>query len=167
SETGTVELDTAGIRAAVTDALLAVGALPPGSPLLADRPDPEPIDWQAPLTDQENSVGLAVRLPFHQATAVIENVTGHDDLVFVLLYGHPWLTGDYFPMITPCFRVIAVDDTGMEHKGVRQRGSEFSTHEGRHSFLFWPPVPPQAKQLRVIVSTLWEAAWALVDIPGR
>jgi hypothetical protein len=26
---------------------------------------------------------------------------------------------------------------------------------------------PQARQLRVTVSTLWEAAWALVDIPGR
>jgi hypothetical protein len=33
--------------------------------------------------------------------------------------------------------------------------------------LFLPPLPPQAKQLRVIVSTLWEAAWALIDIPGR
>jgi hypothetical protein len=166
-ETGTVELDTAGIRAAVTDALLAVGALPPGSPLLAGPPDLELSDWQAPLADQENSVGLAVRLPFRQATVVIENVTGHDDLVFVQLYGHPWLTGDHFPMITPCFRVTAIDDTGLEHKAVHQRGSEFPTHEGRHSFLFWPPVPPQAKQLRVIVSTLWEAAWALVDIPGR
>ncbi len=42
SETGTVELDTAGIRAAVTDALLAVGALPPGSPLLTDRASGSP-----------------------------------------------------------------------------------------------------------------------------
>jgi hypothetical protein len=166
-ETGTVELDAAGIRAAVTDALLAVGALPPDSALLTGLPDDEPSGWQAALVDQENSAGLAVRLPFNQATAVIENITAHEDLVSVQLYGHPWITGDYFPMITPCFRVTAVDDTGMEHKGVRQSGSEFSTHEGRNSFLFWPPVPPQAKQLRVIVSTLWEAAWALIDIPGR
>jgi hypothetical protein len=50
---------------------------------------------------------------------------------------------------------------------VHQSGSEFPNHDGRNSFLFWPPAPPQAKQLRVIVSTLWEAAWALVDIPGR
>ncbi len=98
---------------------------------------------------------------------MIENITVHEDLVSVQLYGHPWITGDYFPMITPCFRVTAVDDTGMEHKGVRQSGSELPTHEGRNSFLFWPPLPPQAKQLRVIVSTLWEAAWALIDIPGR
>jgi hypothetical protein len=87
--------------------------------------------------------------------------------VSVRLYGHPWLAGDYFPMIVPCFRVTAVDDTGIEHQGVLQAGSEFPTHEGRNSFLFWPPVPPQAQQLRVIVSTLWEAAWALIEIPGR
>jgi hypothetical protein len=167
SETGTVELDAIGIRAAVTGALLAVGALPPGSALLTAPLDPAPSGWQAPLTDRLNSAGLAVRLPFNQATAVIENITVHEDLVSVQLYGHPWLTGDYFPMITPCFRVTAVDDTGMEHKGVHQSGSEFPGHEGRNSFLFWPPVPPQARQLRVILSTLWEAAWALIDIPGR
>jgi hypothetical protein len=167
SETGTVELDAAAIRAAVTGALLAVGALPPDSALLTGPPDREPSGWQAPLAGQENSAGLAVRFPFNQATAVIENVTVHEDLVSVQLYGHPWITGDYFPMITPCFRVTAVDDTGMEHKGVRQGGSELPTHEGRNSFLFLPPLPPQAKQLRVIVSTLWEAAWALIDIPGR
>jgi hypothetical protein len=40
-------------------------------------------------------------------------------------------------------------------------------HEGSGAFWFWPPVGPQARQLRVTVSTLWEAAWALVDIPGR
>jgi hypothetical protein len=166
-ETGTVELDAAGIRAAVTDALLAVGALPPDSALLTGPPDHEPSGWQTALVDQENSAGLAVRLPFNQATAVIENITVHEDLVSVQLYGHPWITGDYFPMITPCFRVTAFDDTGMEYKGVRQSGSEFPSHEGRNSFLFWPPVPPQTKQLHVIVSTLWEAAWALIDIPGR
>ena len=40
-------------------------------------------------------------------------------------------------------------------------------HEGSGAFRFWPPVSPKAKQLRVTVSTLWEAAWALIDIPGR
>jgi hypothetical protein len=29
------------------------------------------------------------------------------------------------------------------------------------------PVPPAAKRIRVTVSTLWEAAWAELDIPGR
>jgi hypothetical protein len=36
----------------------------------------------------------------------------------------------------------------------------------RRALWFWPPVGPQARQLRVTVSTLWEAAWALADIPG-
>jgi hypothetical protein len=29
------------------------------------------------------------------------------------------------------------------------------------------PVAPQAKQLRVTVSTRWEAAWALIDITAQ
>jgi hypothetical protein len=33
--------------------------------------------------------------------------------------------------------------------------------------LYGHPVAPQAKRIRVIVSTLWEAAWAEVTIPGR
>jgi len=28
-------------------------------------------------------------------------------------------------------------------------------------------VPPSVKRIRVTVSTLWEAAWAELDIPGR
>ena len=44
---------------------------------------------------------------------------------------------------------------------------DLRAHDGTGSFWFWPPVPTQAKQLRVIVSTRWEAAWALIDIPGR
>jgi len=92
-----VELDTTGIRAAVTrallaagapppgSALLAVGALPPGSALLTRPADPAPSDWQAPLTDQENSAGRAVRLPLNQATAVIENITVHKDRVTGLM----------------------------------------------------------------------------------
>jgi hypothetical protein len=70
-------------------------------------------------------------------------------------------------MIAPCFRVTAVDDTGVKHDGVPDSSSYSPAHDGTGSFWFWPPVPTQAKQLRVIVSTLWEAAWALIDIPGR
>ena len=39
--------------------------------------------------------------------------------------------------------------------------------EGSREFWFWPPVPPSVKRIRVTVSTLWEAAWAELDIPGR
>jgi len=109
--------------------------------------------------------GLAAGLPLRQATAVIESITADDDLVFIQLYGHPWVSGEYWPMITPCFQVRAVNDTGCEHDGVR--GSGGGSPEGSFEFWFWPPVAPAAKRLRVIVSTLWEAAWAEIDIPGR
>ena len=46
-------------------------------------------------------------------------------------------------------------------------GSASPAYEGSGLFWFWPPVAPEAKQVRVTVSTLWEAAWALIDIPGR
>lgn len=184
-ETGTVELDTAAIVAAVTDALLAVGALPAYSALLTRLPYREPTDWQAALvprwgrqyhayetaslpgTGPESVAALAVRLPLSQATAMIENITAHGDLVSVQLYGYPWLTADSWPMITPCFRVTAVDDTGAQYCGEIVSSSQFPTHEGSGACWFSSPVPPQAKQLHVTVSTLWEAAWALIDIPGR
>ena len=175
----TVELDTAGIIAAVADALLRVGALPLDSALLsggaasAGHPG-----WRESLkylwigharqrvrAAQPARAGLAVSLPLRQATAVIESITAHEDLISVQLRGYPWVTGEYWPMITPCFQVRAVDDAGVEHDGVS--GSGGGSPEGSFEFAFWPPVPPAARRLRVIVSTLWEAAWAQIDIPGR
>ena len=180
AEIGTVHLDTAGIVAAVADALLTVGALPQDSAVLTAITDRVRRDWRLALSDrqlalmdtwaapeQTSRAGLAVRLPLEQATVVIENITARDDLVSVQLYGHPWVIGGSWPMITPCFRVTAVDDTGTEHDGHPGNASGSPAREGSGTFWFWPPVGPQARQLRVTVSTLWEAAWALIDIPGR
>lgn len=179
-ETGTVELDTAAIVTAVADALLAVGALPADSAVLTGLPDRVHKDWRLALSNrqlalmdtwaglgQASGAGLAVRLPFEQATAVIENITAREDMVSVRLFGHPWVIGESWPMITPCFRVTAVDDTGEEHQGEPAGQSGSPTCEGSGTFWFWPPVAPRAKQLRVTASTLWEAAWALIDIPAR
>ena len=172
-----VELDVAKIVAAVADALLWTGALPPDSALLSGREAPTP-GWQeelaglwgrqAPLRARENEperAGLAVSLPLRRATAVIESIAAHDDLVTIQLYGHPWVGGEYWPMIVPSFRVGATDDTGAEHEGMP--GSGGGRPEGSREFWFWPPVPPTAQRIRVTVSTLWEAAWAELDIPGR
>ena len=176
----TMELDTAQIVAAVADALLWVGALPRDSALLADgtAAGSKHLGWREPLVHlwgrhahqraraaEPDRAGLAVSLPLRQATAVIESITAHDDLVSVQLYGHPWVTGEYWPMIASCFQVRAVDDTGGEHEGVC--GSGGGSPEGSFEFWFWPPVAPVARRIRVIVSTLWEAAWAEIDIPGR
>jgi hypothetical protein len=173
----TVELDTAQIIAAVANALLWVGALPPDSTLLLSQKSTDP-GWgeqlkhlwgrrahQRARDGEPDRAGLAVRLPMRQATAVIERVSAHEDLISLELYGHPWVTGEYWPMIAPCFAVRAFDDTGAEHQGVPGGGG--GSPEGSWEFWFWPPVPAVAKRIRVIVSTLWEAAWAEVPIPGR
>ena len=172
-----VELDVAKIVAAVADALLWTGALPPDSALLSDWEAPTP-GWreelaglwgrQAHLRARDNEperAGLAVTLPLRRATAVIENIAAQGDLVSIQLYGHPWVSGEYWPMIVPSFQVRATDDAGEEHRGMPGDGG--GRPEGSREFWFWPPVPPSVKRIRVTVSTLWEAAWAELDIPGR
>jgi hypothetical protein len=172
-----VELDVAKIVAAVADALLWTGALPPDSALLSEREAPAP-GWQEELAqlwarqahrqardNEPERAGLAVTLPLRRATSVIESIAAQDELVTIQLYGHPWISGEYWPMIAPCFAVRATDDTGAEHEGMP--GSGGGRPEGSREFWFWPPVPPAAKRIRVTVSTLWEAAWAELDIPGR
>jgi hypothetical protein len=170
--------DTAEIVATVADSLMAVGALPATSTLLREFPGNRP-GWHTPLADrwgvralQRTSGfgagehrGLAVRLPLEQATAVIESVSAQGELVSVRLYGHPWVMGEYWPMITPCFQVRATDDAGDEHEGMPGGWQGLPGHEGSGSFWLWPPVNPARTSMRVIVSTLWEAAWAEVKLP--
>jgi hypothetical protein len=171
-----VELDTAKIVAAVADALLWTGALPPDSLVLSERP--VPFGWQEELAhlwarrahrrardNEPERAGLAVTLPLRRATAVIESIAAQDEFVTIQLYGHPWIGGEYWPMIVPCFAVRATDDTGAEHRGMDGIGG--GRPEDSREFWFWPPVPPAAKRIRVRVSTLWEAAWAELEIPGR
>ncbi len=178
-ETGTVHLDPAAIVSAVAGALLAVGALPSDSPVLADLYGKLRDGWPSPDAGQlaemdrwasaePGVVGsLGVRLPFERAAAAIENITTHEDLVSVQLYGCPWGIGDGWPLITPSFLVTATDDVGAEYEGSLRRCSvSVATLEGSGTFWLWPPVNPRVRQLRVTVSTLWEAAWALLDIPG-
>jgi hypothetical protein len=170
--------DTAEIVAAVADSLMAVGALPVTSPLLREFPASGP-GWYAPLAHrwgrrahQRSSVflaaehrGLGVRLPLERATTVIESVSAPGELVTIQLYGHPWVMGEYWPMITPCFQVRATDDAGNEHDGMPGDWHGLPGHEGTGSFWLWPPVDRACKSLRVTVSTLWEAAWAELELP--
>ena len=170
--------DVAEIIAMVADSLLAVGALPATSALLrapaASRPD-----WQAALasrwfmrTHQQPSDSsatgyqqLEVRLPLEYATAVIERITVQGELVNIQFYGYPWVIGEYWPMITPCFHIRATDDTGNDHEGMPGdwQGDEHG-HAGSGAFWFWPPVDPACSTIRVTVSTLWEAAWAELEL---
>jgi hypothetical protein len=108
-----------------------VGALPVTSTLLREFPGSGP-DWHTRLAHRwghrayqqaarfraAEHHGLIVRLPLEHATAVIESVFAQGELVSIQLYGHPWVMGEYWPMITPCFQVRAVDDAGNEHQGM-------------------------------------------------
>ena len=169
---------TAKIVAMVADSLIAVGALPVTSTLLREVSGSDP-GWHVQLAHRwgrrarQQAVRfraaehrrLVVRLPLEHATAVIESVSAHDDLVSIQLYGHPWVMGEYMPMITPCFQVRAVDDAGDKHEGMPGDWRGFPGDEGSGNFWFWPPVASARKSLRVTVSTLWEAAWAEIELP--
>jgi len=76
-------------------------------------------------------------------------------LVGVQVSGHPWMMGEYWPMITPCFRLRAVDDAGDEHEGMPGGWQGFPGNEGHGSF-FWPPVDPTGNSIRVTVNTPWQ-----------
>jgi hypothetical protein len=170
--------ETADIVATVADSLIAVGALPVTSTLLREFPARGPA-WHTHLAHQWGRRAhqrasrfraaehrrLVVRLPLEHATAVIESVSAQDDLVSIRLYGHPWVYGEYVPMIAPCFQVRAVDDAGNEHEAMPGGWRGFPGHEGNGNFWFWPPVPSARKSIRVTVSTLWEAAWAEIKLP--
>ena len=170
--------ETAEIVATVADSLMAVGALPVTSTLLREFPGSAP-GWHAALAHRWRRRAhqraarfraaehrrLVVRLPLENATAVIESVSAQDDLVSIQLYGHPWVWGEYPPMIAPCFQVRAVDDAGNEHEGRPGDWRGFPGGEGSGTFWFWPPVPSARKSIRVTVSTLWEAAWADIELP--
>jgi hypothetical protein len=179
-ETGSVELDTAAIMTAVADALVAVGTLPPDGAVLTGIADRVRRDWRLTLSDRQlallgplaeagptSRADLAVRLPLERATVLLESIAAREDMVSVQLYGYPWIFENHWPLIAPSFRVTAVDDTGAAYEGAPGDSTGSPAHEGSGAFWFSPPVGAQARQLRVTVSTLWEAAWALVDIPGR
>lgn len=170
--------ETAEIVATVADSLLAVGVLPVTSTLLHGFSDRVPgwgralaYRWgrrasqQAARFRAAEHRGLVTRLPMDHATAVIESVSAQGELVSIRLYGHPWVQGEYWPMITPCFQVRAIDDAGDEHAGMPSGWQGFPGHEGSGSFWLWPPVDPACKSIQVTVSTLWEAAWAEIELP--
>jgi hypothetical protein len=173
--------ETAGIVAAVADCLMAVGALPASSRLLRETPQGTSPEWHDQLAIRwrrrafqraaefrlSEHRGLVAELPFKHATAVIESVSAYGELVVIRLYGHPWVMGEYWPMITPCFTVQATDDDGNAYQGMPGSWGGGASHQGSGEFWCWPPVPQARQRLRITVSTLWEAAWADIGLPGR
>ena len=115
----------------------------------------------------------APHVPMRQAMAEISltDDAGHSHDLSAVRVGwsrsgdRQWVAGEYWPMIAPCFQVRATDDAGNEHEGILSGRQCSPGHEGNGSFWFWPPVPPARKSIRVTVSTLWEAAWAEIELP--
>ncbi|MGH9065537.1 MAG: hypothetical protein ACRD0L_16510 [Acidimicrobiales bacterium] len=113
-------------------------------------------------------LALGVALPLEHATVVIESLPVDDDVVHLQVYGFPWTFGEYWPVAVPSLDIRAVDDAGADHTlGPGDSRRYHPTHEGSGEFVLWPPVGAGVRRVRVVATTLWEAAWADIELPGR
>jgi hypothetical protein len=166
------------VLAAVAEGLVSVGAMPAQSPLLAlvlgrrkrsSHPD-LPRTWPHPVrlsTPPDLQIALCAALPFEHAAAVIEGLSAWGEDIQVHMYGWPWIHGQRWPTAIPSFNVRAIDDLGQEHEGHESGWRGYGTGEGHADFTLWPAVPRRAGRLRVVISTLWEARWADIELPSR
>jgi hypothetical protein len=173
------ELGRSGGRevvAAVAEGLVSVGALPAHSsllpPILGKRsPHPDlPLTWPHPVrlgTPPDLQIALCVALPFQHAAAVIEGLSVWGEDIQLHIYGWPWVGGQPWPAAIPSFQVDAIDDLGQKHEGHVGSWRGYGAGEGHGEFTLWPAVPHRAGRLRVVISTLWEARWADIDLPSR
>jgi len=175
------ELGRSGGRevvAAVAEGLVSVGAMPARSPLLppilgrhtrSSHPD-LPLTWPHPVrlgTPPDLKSALCAALPLEHAAVVIEGLSAWGEDIQLHLYGWPWLHGQHWPAVIPFFNVRAIDDLGQEHEGQQGSWREYGAGEGHGEFTLWPAVPRRAARLRVVISTLWEARWADIELPSR
>ena len=175
------ELGRSGGRevvAAVAEGLVSVGAMPAHSPLLppilgwhkrSSHPD-LPRTWPHPVhlgTPPDLQLALCAALPFEHAAAVIEGLSAWGEDIQLHIYGWPWVAGQHWPAAIPSFKVRAIDDLGQEHEGQPGSWRGYGAGEGHGEFTLWPAVPRRASRLRVVISTLWEARWADIELPSR
>ena len=178
-----VGMDAAAARqvgGAVADALLAVGALPPGSALLGRYPIRDDA-WHHELsgryaaranrdlvaaepTRRVTAVGAAV--PLETAVAVFDAVVVQGSDVWMHAYVFPDAVGEHWPVSLRPFRIRASDDLGQQHCAIAATYRRSPDHEGTEDMWLWPPLDPAARQLRLTVSTPWEAAWVEIPLHG-
>jgi hypothetical protein len=166
------------VVAAVAEGLVSVGAMPAQSPLLppilgrrkrSSHPD-LPRTWPHPVrlgTPPDLQVALCAVLPFEHAAAVIEGLSAWGEDIQLHIYGWPWVQDQHWPAAIPSFSVRAIDDLGHEHRGLAGGWRGYGAGEGHAKFTLWPGVPRRAGRLRVVISTLWEARWADIELPSR
>jgi hypothetical protein len=172
------------VVAAVADALLAVGALPPHTTLLRSLParastppwrrDGEQrgshraIGQQAAPGAPKPDVSVGATVPLEDCCAVVEYLSVVDEAVTLHLYISPDMRGEYWPVNVPCVTVDATDEHGAHYTTIAATyWSGGARGEGHGDRLVWPPVPADVKRLRVRISTFWEAGWADLPLPGR
>lgn len=164
------------VVAAVAEALLSVGAIPADSILLLQALGREkrsrhpvlPTTWPSPVrrpTPPDMRMAICAAMPFTAAAVVIEGLSGWGQDVQVHLYGWPWVHSKRWPTAIPSFTVRAIDDLGGEHDGRPGSWQEYGAGESRGDFTLWPAVPAKVRSLRIMVSTLWETAWADIELP--
>ncbi len=149
-----VGLDATGalqVGGAVADALLAVGALSPGSPLLRRYPERDGR-WHHELTGRYTARA-------NRDFAVFDAVVVQDRDVWLHFYFFPEAVGEYWPVSFRPFTVQAADDLGQQHQAVPATHRWFPEHEGMGDMWLFPPLDPAVRLLRLTVSTPWEAAW--------
>jgi hypothetical protein len=166
------------VVAAVAEGLVSVGAVPAHSPLLppilgkhtrSSHPD-LPLTWPQPVrlgTPPDLQIALCVALPFEHAAVVIEGLSAWGEDIQLHIYGWPWVQGQHWPAAIPCFKVRAIDDLGQEHEGHVGSWRHYGAGEAHGEFTLWPAVPRGTGRLRVVISTLWEARWADIELPSR
>jgi hypothetical protein len=166
------------VVAAVAEGLVSVGAVPAHSPLLppilgrhtrSSHPH-LPLTWPQPVrlgTPPDLQIALCVALPFEHAAVVIEGLSAWGEDIQLHIYGWPWVQGQHWPAAIPCFKVRAIDDLGQEHEGQPGGWHGYGAGEGHGDFTLWPAVPRGTGRLRVVISTLWEARWADIELPSR
>jgi hypothetical protein len=87
--------------------------------------------------------------------------SGHSAAPVRLALGAP----ERWPAAIPSFMVSAIDDLGAKHEGRPGSWSGYGEGEGHGDFTLWPAVPARVNKLHVVVSTLWEPAWADIELP--
>jgi hypothetical protein len=170
--------DRRAVLAALAEALVSVGAAPAHSPLLppilgrskrSSHPD-LPRTWPHPVrlgTPPDLQIAVSAALRFEHAVAVIEGVSAWGEDIQLHMYGWPWIQDQPWPTAIPSFMVRAIDDLGQEHEGHAGGWRAYGAGEAHAEFTLWPAVPRHAGFLRVVISTLWEARWAEIELPRR
>jgi hypothetical protein len=164
------------VTAAVAEALLSVGAIPADSPLLPDvlgraKRSSHPVlptTWPTPVrrtTPPDWRIPICAPLPFSRAAVVIEGLSAWGEDVQLHVYGWPWLRSEQWPAVVPAFSVRAMDDRGGEHQGRLGSWRAYGSGEASGDFTLWPAVPRNVRRLHVEICTLWEAAWADIELP--